>query len=68
MGSGDTADQSVQAQAGEGRRSFGPGICGWVEAQLAQLPMEKAVGGLNMTEAENSACTRGSSKRRAEAR
>ena len=74
MGSGDAADEIVQAQAAKVVGHSARGICGWVEAQqlsqvLSQLPMAKAVEmGLNMTRAENSACTRRSSKRRAEAR
>src|SRR5215467_1933831 len=48
MGSGDAADQSVQAQAAKVVGHSARGICGWVEAQqlsqvLSQLPMAKAV-------------------------
>jgi hypothetical protein len=74
MGSGDTADETVQAKAAKVVGHSARGICGWVEAQqlsqvLAQLAMAKPLRcGLNMTKAENSACTRRSSKRRAEAR
>ena len=48
MGSGDPADETVQAQAAKVVGHSARGICGWVEAQqlsqvLSQLPMAKAV-------------------------
>ena len=48
MGSGDAADESVQAQAAKVVGHSARWICGWVEAQqlsqvLSQLPMAKAV-------------------------
>jgi hypothetical protein len=47
MGSGDAADETVQAQAAKGRRSFGPGDM-WlgrgpaVEPSALAVPMAKA--------------------------
>ena len=49
MGSGDPADETVQAQAAKVVGHSARGICGWVEAQQlsqvrSQLSMAEAVG------------------------